>query len=143
MINENYIKNMIKKHEGFRDHVYKDSVGVLTGGWGHAFYEKSKLSDLVVKILFEEDFNDAKEDFKHFQSKHRLWLLNDVREAVLIDMMFNLGYVKLSKFEKFIAAMQDENYLLAADEMKDSKWYKQVGVRGQRLREMMKTGEIE
>ena len=51
MLNEEYTKNMIKKHEGFRDYVYKDSVGVLTGGWGHAFHEGSRLSKKIAEIL--------------------------------------------------------------------------------------------
>ncbi len=143
MLNKDYIKDMIKKHEGFRDCVYKDSVGVLTGGWGHAFHEGSRLSKRVVNALFNDDFYDAETDTAQFISKHRLWNLNAVRKSVLINMMFNLGYSRLSKFKRFIKAMQDENYSLAADEMIDSKWASQVKSRAHTLAAIMETGRIE
>ena len=50
------LKNMIKKHEGFRPFIYKDTQGFLTGGYGHAFLENSPLSQQVSDMLFEEDF---------------------------------------------------------------------------------------
>ena len=33
------IANMVKRHEGYRDRIYKCPAGVLTVGWGHAFQE--------------------------------------------------------------------------------------------------------
>ncbi len=143
MLNKDYIKDMIKKHEGFRDCVFKDSVGVLTGGYGHAFHEGSRLSEEIVNVLFEEDFENAYDDVLQFISKHGLWDLNAIRRAVLVDMMFNLGYSRLSKFKKFIKAMQEENYALAADEMIDSTWRRQVKSRAYTLAAMMETGEIK
>ena len=142
MINEDYIKTMIKKHEGFRGEVYKDSVGVLTGGWGHAFHVGSRLSAKVTAALFEEDYENAQTDVTRFLSMHRLWDLSEIRTAVLIDMMFNLGYVKLNKFKKFIAAMVAEDYETAAMEMENSKWARQVGYRAKKLSKMMGTGRI-
>lgn len=133
----------IRLHEGYRDQIYKDSVGVLTGGWGHAFLEGSKLSARVINILFEEDFESAVEDTEQFISKHRLWELNDARKGVLINMMFNLGYSKLSKFKRCIKAMREENYALAADEMISSKWARQVKNRAYTLATTMETGRIE
>ena len=55
-------------------------------------------------------------------------------------MCFNLGYPRLSKFKKFLAAARNEDWETAADEMMDSKWATQVGDRAVRLREKMLNG---
>jgi lysozyme len=66
--------------------------------------------------------------------------LNDTRQRVLANMCFNLGYPRLSKFKKFLAAAKDQDWETAADEMMDSKWATQVGDRAVRLREKMLNG---
>jgi len=60
--------------------------------------------------------------------------LSDDRMRVMANMCFNLGYPRLSKFKKFLAAMQEEDWETAAEEMMDSKWATQVGDRAKRLR---------
>ena len=44
-------------------------------------------------------------------------------------MCFNLGIVKLLKFEKMIKALEQKNYSQAAKEALHSKWASQVGKR--------------
>lgn len=56
-------------------------------------------------------------------------------------MCFNLGIAGLLKFKKFIAAVNDGFFELAAKEMLDSLWAKQVGNRAIELSEQIKTGE--
>ena len=56
----------------------------------------------------------------------------EVKE-ILVNMMFNLGPSRLQKFKKFSEAVNNKNWSKAADEMVDSKWYKQVGDRSKRL----------
>jgi len=46
-----------------------------------------------------------------------------------------MGAPRLSKFKKFVAAVNDGNWSTAAVEMMDSRWAKQVGVRAERLRD--------
>lgn len=53
-------------------------------------------------------------------------------------MAFNLGRNRLSKFKNMISAVNEGNYAKAADEMIDSRWYKQVGVRSKELVEIMR-----
>jgi lysozyme len=52
-------------------------------------------------------------------------------------MAFNLGLTKLNKFERMNAALSQNDYKTAADEMVDSKWYKDVKTRGPRTVELM------
>jgi lysozyme len=48
-------------------------------------------------------------------------------------MSFQLGKPRLSKFKKMIAAVQNEDYPEMAEQMEDSRWYKQTTNRAQRL----------
>ena len=53
----------------------------------------------------------------------------------MVNMGFNLGYPRLSKFKKFLDAMQKNDFETAAVEMMDSKWATQVGKRAERLKQ--------
>ena len=64
--------------------------------------------------------------------------LIEQRFYVLTDMMFNLGYARLSKFNKFLYALKTGSYTAAADEMLDSVWAKQVGNRATQLSALMR-----
>ena len=57
---------------------------------------------------------------------------------VLVNMVFNLGRPRLSKFKNMLAAVNANDYHLAAEEMIDSKWYRQVGRRSEELVEIMR-----
>ncbi len=131
------IKEMIKKHEGYRPFVYYDSVGFPTGGYGHAFLDRSPISHDVAVLLFEEDFDRAKKDYNKLNLE-----LDPVRRAVIIDMLFNLGLTKFMGFINMVQALKNGNFDKAADEMMDSKWATQVKNRAFRLTHMMKTGKF-
>ena len=134
------LKNMIKKHEGFRPFLYKDTLGYLIGGYGHAFLENSPLSQQVSDMLFEEDFKRAENDCNTLCAKYNL-LLNSARRAIITDMLFNMGISKFLKFKKFIAALQNNDYKTASIEMLDSLWAGQVKGRAKELSEIMSDGE--
>ncbi len=140
-MNDQKTQALIKQHEGYREKVYLDTKGIPTGGWGHAFHVDSPLTQEICELLFEQDYNNTKTDASKFVSVHMLDHLSPVRTAVIVDMMYNLGYVKLSKFKRFIKALQKKDYDLAAKEMIDSKWYTDVKSRADRLIRMMKTNK--
>ena len=48
-------------------------------------------------------------------------------------MMFNMGLTRLSKFKKHNAALYCGDWKTAAVEGRDSRWYKQVTNRAERL----------
>lgn len=127
---------MIKRHEGYSNNVYIDSVGVPTGGYGHAFHEGSKLPDIVWEQIFDYDYLQAVKDYDSLGL-----LLDPVRKAVIIDMLFNLGLTKLLKFKKMLKALRSGDWEKAAYEMQDSDWYGQVRTRAVRLVRMMRTGK--
>jgi lysozyme len=56
-------------------------------------------------------------------------------------MVFNLGMPRFKQFQNMIAAIEAGDWMEASDEMMDSRWAQQVGLRASRLAEMMETGE--
>lgn len=126
------IKKRIKFHEGFRQTTYQDSLGFLTIGWGHLItsndnfkqgfsYDKETLEE-----VFEKDFNIAVKGAEE--------LLKDIDynftiKGVIIEMVFQLGKPRVSKFKKMFEALKQNNNLLASNEMIDSMWAKQTPTR--------------
>jgi lysozyme len=70
-------------------------------------------------------------------------LLDDVRQNVESNMSFNMGKTRLSKFHKFLAAVNAKRWEDAAYEMTMSNWYGQVGARAVRLKLEMLHGKVE
>ncbi len=116
---------------------YKDSRGFLTGGHGHLMTEEEQakypegtpIPQNVVDEWKETDLMEAKEDVKAIfgEVKH------PEVEKVLKNMAFNLGRTKLNKFTRLKRAIENEDYKLAAQAMRESVWYNQVGDRSKRL----------
>ncbi len=128
--------NLIKKHEGKRNTAYRDSLGILTVGYGRNL--ERPMSDEIIDAMFAEDMIDVRNDCLKFSWYHNL---DQVRQAVIENMIFNLGYSRFSRFKNTIAYLSDENYAKAAVEMLDSKWAKQVGYRADELSKMILTGD--
>jgi len=124
---------MIKRHEGYSNQVYVDSVGVPTIGWGHALHSGSSVPIAVSLQFFDEDFKEALRNYESLNLE-----LDWTRRAVVLDMLFNLGLPRFLKFKKFLAALHEGNYDVAAAEMLDSKWARQVGERATELANMMR-----
>ena len=59
--------------------------------------------------------------------------LPDEVQQILVNMMFNMGRTRLSKFKKMHAAILDGDWKEAAKEGRDSRWHKQVTNRAERL----------
>lgn len=141
-MNFNELKIQLIKDEGKRLKVYKDSLGYLTVGIGHLVTKQDnlKLGDVITEeqcdLFFAEDINIAIDNsFRTFDDFENF---NPDIQNVIINMMFNLGINKFSKFKKFIKALKNKNYTLAANEMKNSLWYSQVKSRGKRLEKIVR-----
>ena len=95
----------------------------------------TKVADARVQELFTQDINIALADcqavFPTFTS------LPHEAQRIIANMMFNLGRPRFEKFRKLIAAVNARDWSKAAVEMKDSKWYGQVGDRSKRLVQRM------
>lgn len=138
MNRQRLIKSLIE-HEGIRNLPYEDSVGKLTIGIGHNL-DDMPLSNRAIEVICEDDIAVAEAELDR-NWNHWRRDLSAARQNVLVEMVFNLGYPRFSKFVKFIAAIEDKDYDKAADEMLDSKWARQVGRRADNLAKQMRTGQ--
>lgn len=130
------LKDRIKQAEGFSKFPYTDSVGKLTIGYGRNL-DDIGVSEAEAEFLLDNDLSIAKiELLSRFP-----WVesLSEARQSVLIEMSFNLGITRFSKFVGMLEAIQTGDWQTAADEMMDSKWAEQVGLRAQRLARIMRT----
>jgi lysozyme len=132
------IIEQLKRDEGVRNFPYTDTVGKLTIGVGHNLTDKG-ISDNAVNFLLQEDIaevtNQLQSRLPYFEQ------LDSIRQSVLINMAFNLGFGGLEKFSAMLQYVAQGDWNDAAIEMLDSLWAKQVGARATRLATQMRTGE--
>lgn len=134
---EERLQALLQHHEGLRLKPYTDTTGHLTIGYGR------NLTD--VGISLDEARQLLRADLAH--AEHDVleafpWAahLDPVRQAVLVDMCFNLGIVALKKFKFTLHALQLGQWEAAAAAMVDSRWAQQVGQRARNLAAMVRTG---
>lgn len=128
-ISRDIAKGFIQAHEGLVLKVYKDSVGISTIGYGRNL-EAVGLSREEAEYLLENDLKrciDALEELPVYNK------LDPMRQAVLIDMCFNLGFQGLLGFKKFIKCLEVSDWEGASKAMLSSVWANQVGHRAKKL----------
>jgi len=131
-------KLLVKRHEGLRLKPYKDTVGKLTIGYGRNLEDVGitlEEAELMLEHDLDRALKDAREVIAGFDE------LDEVRQAVLVDMAFNLGRAGLAGFRNMRAALALGDFERAASEMLDSLWARQVGRRAQELADMMRSGQ--
>jgi lysozyme len=125
-------------HEGLRLTCYTDTVGKRTIGVGR------NLDDVGITRLEALRLLDNDLDRVEAQARHAFpWFdgLDEARQDVILNMLFNLGLGGLQTFKKFLNCVSQGRYEDAAREMLASKWATQVGQRAQDLAQQMRTGE--
>lgn len=139
------VKEDLVRHEGYVAEIYLCSEGYPTFGIGHMVNESdmeftwpvgTPVTDERILDVFHQDCDIAYSDACSL-------VLNFAGQAVdaqrvLVNMAFNLGRNRLSKFKNMLRYVNEGNYLMAANEMIDSKWYSQVGRRSKELVDIMK-----
>lgn len=128
----------LRRDEGTKKFAYPDSKGNVTIGVGHNLTANG-MSDAVIEFQLQDDVAATV-----FILNARLpWFraLDPVRQGVLTNMCFNLGFNGLENFPKMLAAFAQGDWQTAASEMKNSAWSKEVGDRATRLEQQIITGE--
>tara|TARA_R110002020_G_scaffold43261_6_gene126001 strand:- start:279 stop:713 length:435 start_codon:yes stop_codon:yes gene_type:complete len=131
----------IKQEEGFRNKVYKDSLGFATIGYGHLikpdeFFDPKKVySNKELDKIFEYDLNIALNDARLLCSGMEL---KDEAVEIITAMCFQLGKPRVKKFKKMFEALRNKEYVSAGFEMEDSLWCRQTPQRVYRMSEKMK-----
>jgi lysozyme len=129
--------DQIKIDEGLRLTPYLDTENILTIGYGRNL-EHNGITESEAEHMLRNDLRVAEEDAVSFVTSTVWQQLDAPRRAVLINMAFNLGLTRLSKFKKFKQALHDHDYHEAARQMLDSRWSRQVGERSHRLADSMR-----
>lgn len=125
------------RDEGLKLKPYLCPAGKLTIGVGRNI-EDNGITEEEALILLENDITrsavELEERLPFFNR------LDPVRKETLVNMAINLGITRLMGFQAMIAALANRDYELAATEMLDSKWARQVGKRAERLATAMREG---
>lgn len=127
------VAELIRRHEGLKLKPYKCSAGKLTIGYGRNL-EDNGITKVEAELLLATDIQNCYSECCKFSFWNRL---NLDRQAVLIDMCYNLGISRLKTFKKMLLALEKSDYKKASIEMLDSGWAKQVKSRAKELAEMM------
>ena len=139
-MNRAKLKEEIIADEGMVKHIYLDHLGYPTFGVGHLILEsdpesgkptKTEVSEERIRECLEKDLDTVLKDCKILYPDFDD--LPDEVQQILVNMMFNMGRTRLSKFKKMHAAILKEDWKEAAIEGRDSRWHKQVTNRAERL----------
>ena len=136
-----------KQFEGLRLHVYTDSVGKKTIGYGHNLEGGSDKNILLLGLdpeslengnadlttsqaddLFDLDMADAHKAVEHLCPN--MATFPKAAQDILNDLSFNMGIGTLSTFHRTLNDFNNEDWTAAAEDLENSLWYQQVGNRG-------------
>lgn len=144
-MNEQLLKDELRRDEGVRYTPYVDTKGHKTIGVGHNMDANPlpkdwtlPLTDAQVDQLLAEDIQAACNSLDRFLPWWRS--LDEVRQRAICNMCFNMGIGTLLTFRNTLIDMKSGFYTAAATGMRASLWARQVGQRAQRLADAMSTG---
>ena len=139
------LREEIKYDEGSVNEIYLDHLGLATFGIGHLVTEWDEEYGWEVGTPVREDrcnevfdsdiqivLADCEQLYPDFNE------LPEEVQRIIANMMFNMGRPRLSKFKGMKAGVDARDWNKAADEMVDSRWYRQVTNRAERLVERMR-----
>lgn len=145
------LREMVKLHEGLRLFPYLCPAGKKSIGYGWnleanrppehiAAYLRmngritEEMAEELLTISLGAAIEDARSLYPGFDG------FTEDRQDALVDFVFNVGAGKAVCFKRMRQAINDGNWPWAADELKNSRYYLQVGNRGRELEEMLRHG---
>ena len=141
-MNREAVYEQLKIDEGVEYEIYEDHLGYPTFGVGHLVLESdpehgqpvgTSVSEERVRECFDRDLDLAISECDALYGKGNFADFPGEVQEILVNMMFNMGRTRLSKFKNFNAALADGDWSKAAVEGRDSLWYRQVTNRAERL----------
>ena len=130
----NDLLKAVKLSEGFRDRVYKDSLGIDTIGYGFAIKDlvlDEDISEMILERKLEALIERVNKRFNFVKC------LPDEAQEVIYEMCYQLGVTGVSKFKKTLLYLENEEFNMASKEMLDSKWARQTPNRAKRLSDII------
>ena len=139
------LREELANDEGCKYKVYLDHLGYPTFGIGHLITDNdpecgtsvgTEVSSDRVQEAFDSDIETVLSECERLYED--FGDLPEEVQLIIANMMFNMGYTRLSKFKGMKRGVDARDWETAADEMVDSRWYRQVTNRAKRLVERMK-----
>ena len=124
----------IKLSEGFRDRVYKDSLGIDTIGYGFAIKDlvlDEDISEMILRRKLDNLIDRANKRFKFLKN------LPQEAQDIVYEMCYQLGVTGVSKFKKTLLYLENKEFRMVSKEMLDSKWARQTPNRANKLSDIM------
>ena len=133
----------VKKHEGYRNKVYLDTLGKRTVGVGHLcvedFWEDDKeYEERFLMDILAEDLQNAIKGARELKEEYDCTDIDEIAQEIIVEMVFQLGKTGVSKFKNMWKALAEKNYIGASYEMLDSRWAKQTPNRAKAMADLMK-----
>lgn len=122
----------IASDEGYRACYYKDSLGLGTIGFGTLVDGEMSRGDCIDPHKAVKLLRVHYEYHKQSIEKRYPWAEDDVK-LVLINLSYNMGETRLSGFKETLKHLKEGEYDLAAGELLDSRYAKQVPNRAGRM----------
>ena len=144
-MNVESLRKQLEIDEGVKYEIYLDHLGYPTFGIGHLITDDdpehgqevgTAVSADRVAEAFESDLEGVLSDCRKLYPD--IDDLPEEAQQIIANMMFNLGYPRLSKFKNMKRCVDERNWMGAGEEMMDSRWYQQVPNRAGRLVNRMK-----
>tara|TARA_B110000090_G_scaffold206654_1_gene256480 strand:- start:2173 stop:2619 length:447 start_codon:yes stop_codon:yes gene_type:complete len=132
----------LKIDEGVKYEIYKDHLGYPTFGVGHLVLESdaeygaevgTKITKERVEECFQHDLDTSISECHALYGEGSFDDFPEEVQGVLVNMMFNMGRTRLSKFKNFTRALENKDWPQAAIDGRDSLWHRQVTNRAERL----------
>ena len=139
------LRQELEIDEGVKYEISLDHLGLPTFGIGHLITEDdaehgmevgTEVSEERVNECFESDVETVLHECETLYPDY--YDLPEEVQLIIANMMFNMGRPRLSKFKGMKAGVDAQDWNAAADEMVDSRWYRQVTNRADRLVERMR-----
>ena len=142
-MNMDRLLESVKKHEGYRNKVYLDTLGKRTVGVGHLcvedFWEDDKeYEEKFLMTILEHDLSSAIKGANDLMAEHGCMDINEKAHELIIEMVFQLGKTGVSKFRNMWKALSALDYSTAAEQMLDSRWAKQTPNRANGMADIMR-----
>jgi lysozyme len=139
------LEQRIMRQEGFTPVAKIDVSPDYVIGYGHDITpdELPQYSNGITQqsalVLLSQDIQNAKTEANNSFP----WILglDDVRQDVIYDMVFQMGAAGVKDFPKMIAAIRDKDYNTASKEMLNSQWHSETPDRCEELANLMLYGD--
>ena len=138
MMNNDLLREMLRRHEGLHLFPYRCTSGKLTIGYGWnldahplpldyaaCLHVTGKITEAMAEHLLTISIDMAERDCRGIYPGFDRF--SEARRFALIDFLFNLGSTRALKFKKMRKAIETEDWEEAANQVNDSAYWRQLG----------------